>query len=364
MFSLPDFPESDPFAHRPFLVFWELTRACALSCQHCRAVAQHQRHPEELSTSEAFTVVDQLAELAPPMLILTGGDPLMRRDVLAIAERASQAGMRVGLSPAATARLINYDFPAIRKAGIERISLSLDGATRQSHDAFRGISGTFDRTIEAIGLARAANLSLQINTTITAGNIHEFDLFKELMLSVCPEMWSVFILVPTGRAGAKDIPPPDKLERIFEQMADLTGKVPFSIKTTEGHHFRRVLLQRGKIGPGGRPGMRTPMGIRDGRGIMFISHTGDICPSGFLPLVCGNIRRDHPANVYRNHPLFVSLRDSDALGGKCGHCEFRYHCGGSRARAYGLTGDPFASDPSCPYQPTAPQPFFQPAHSL
>lgn len=341
----------DPFAERPFLVFWEMTRACALACSHCRAEAQYRRDPNELTRREAERVVDQLAELKPPMLVLTGGDPMERPDVLHIASRASAAGLHVALSPSATERLIQSDFHAIRASGIERLSLSLDGATRATHDAFRGVRGTFDRTLRAMELAADAGISIQINTTLTKGNLHEFAAFRDLMLQWKPAMWSVFILVPTGRAGAADLPAPDDLERVFEEMADLVGAAPFGIKTTEGHHFRRVLAQRGKGGPKGRPGFRAPLGIRDGRGVMFISHTGVVSPSGFLPLDCGNARDRHVAEIYQEHPLFVSLRDSDALGGKCGRCEFRKICGGSRARAYGLTGDPFAEDPSCSYQP-------------
>ncbi|MEP4076689.1 radical SAM protein [Haloferula sp.] len=348
----PSIPQTkDPFAERPFLVFWEVTRACALACQHCRAEAQPRRHPDELDEAEAFALVDQLAELKPPMLILTGGDPMMRRDVLAIARRATDAGIRVGLSPAGTNRLMHFDFKAIRESGIERISLSLDGACKETHDAFRGVKGTFQRTIAAVEMAHAAGLSVQINTTLTRSNLHEFDAFRDLMFELKPAMWSVFVLVPTGRADADDVPEPEALESIFEQMADLVGKAPFAIKTTEGHHFRRVLAQRGKGGNKGRQGMRSPLGIRDGRGVMFISHTGVVSPSGFLPFECGTVRESHPAWIYRKHPLFVSLRDSDALGGKCGRCEFRKICGGSRARAYGVSGDAFAEDPSCSYQP-------------
>jgi radical SAM protein len=342
---------NDPFAERPFLVFWEITRACALACRHCRAEAQSHRHPDELNTDESFRLVDQLAELNPPMLVLTGGDPLMRPDVLEVGRRASDAGIRVGLSPAATARLTNYDFSKIRDAGIQRISLSLDGATAETHDAFRGITGTFERTIKAVELAHAAGLSIQVNTTLTRSNVEEFHAFRDLMFELKPAMWSLFLLVPTGRAQADDVPEPEDLERIFEEMADLVGKAPFAVKTTEGHHFRRVLAQRGLGGEKGRQGMRSPLGIRDGRGVMFISHTGVVSPSGFLPMDCGNVRQRDPGEIYREHPLFVSLRDSDALGGKCGQCEFRKICGGSRARAYGLTGDPFAADPACVYQP-------------
>ena len=341
----------DPFAERPFLVFWEITRACALACEHCRAEAQPRRHPDELDEKEAIHLVEQLAALAPPMLILTGGDPLMRRDVLTIGRRASDFGMRVGLSPSGTQRLMDFDFAAIRDAGIERISLSLDGATEQSHDRFRGVKGTFARTLRAVEMAHDAGLSVQINTTLTRSNLHEFPDFKRLMFQLRPAMWSVFVLVPTGRAGAGEVPDPHDLEAIFEEMADLVGNAPFAIKTTEGHHFRRVLAQRGKGGDKGRQGMRSPLGIRDGRGVMFISHTGVVSPSGFLPFDCGNVRDRHPATIYREHPLFVSLRDSDALGGKCGRCEFRKICGGSRARAYGVSGDPFAEDSSCSYQP-------------
>lgn len=328
-----------------------MTRACALACSHCRAEAQYRRDPNELTTREAERVVDQLVELKPPMLVLTGGDPMERPDVLDLASRASSAGLRVALSPSATERLIESDFHAIRAAGIERLSLSLDGATRETHDAFRGVQGTFDRTIRAMEMAKDAGISIQINTTLTKGNLAEFPGFRDLMMEWKPAMWSVFILVPTGRAGAADMPDPDDLERIFEEMSDLVGNVPFGIKTTEGHHFRRVLAQRGKGGPAERKGFRAPPGIRDGRGVMFISHTGIVSPSGFLPVNCGNARDRHVADIYRRHPLFVSLRDSDALGGKCGRCEFRKLCGGSRARAYGLTGDPFAEDPSCSYQP-------------
>ena len=345
------------FDDRPFLVFWEITRSCALACSHCRAEAQPRRHPEELNNVEATTLIRQLAGWKPPMLILTGGDPLMRRDALDLVREASDAGLHVGLSPSATQRLLQVDFAELKAAGVQRMSLSLDGATREAHDSFRGVAGTYDRTIEAVRRAHAVGLSLQINTTLTRGNVHEYEAFKQLMFQLMPAMWSVFLLVPTGRAGVNDLPDPDDIERVFEDMAGLVGKAPFAVKTTEGHHFRRVVMQ--KMGGGAsrpRPGMRSPLGIRDGRGVMFISHTGEVSPSGFLPMVCGNVKVTHPAEIYRQHPLFVSLRDNDALGGKCGVCEYRSVCGGSRSRAYGVYGDPFAADPSCAYIPKAMTP--------
>ncbi len=344
--------EGYDFNDRPFLVFWEITRACALACQHCRAEAQPRRNPEELDPAESQRLIGQLADWKPPMLILTGGDPLMRRDAIDLVSNASDAGLHVGLSPSATPRLLRTDFTQLKEAGVQRMSLSLDGATRETHDAFRGVPGTFDRTIEAVRRAHAAGLSLQINTTLTRGNVEEYEAFKRLMFVLKPAMWSVFLLVPTGRAGLESLPDAAEIERIFEDMAGLVGNAPFAVKTTEGHHFRRVLIQqRGGGASRSRPGLSSPPGIRDGRGVMFISHTGEVSPSGFLPIVCGNVRSTHPAEIYRHHPLFVSLRDSDALGGKCGRCEFRNVCGGSRARAYGITGDPFAADPACLYEP-------------
>lgn len=342
------------FNDRPFLVFWEITRSCALACSHCRAEAQPRRHPEELNDVEAATLIKQLAELKPPMLILTGGDPLMRRDALDLVRQATDAGLHVSLSPSATRRLLQVDFAELKAAGVQRMSLSLDGATRETHDSFRGVEGTYDRTIEAVRRAHAVGLSLQINTTLTRGNIHEYEAFKQLMFELKPAMWSVFLLVPTGRAGLNDLPDPEDIERVFEDMANLVGKAPFAVKTTEGHHFRRIVMQ--KMGGGAskpRPGMRSPLGIRDGRGVMFISHTGEVTPSGFLPMICGNVKTTHPAEIYRQHPLFITLRDNDALGGKCGVCEYRNVCGGSRSRAYGVYGDPFAADPSCAYIPKA-----------
>jgi MoaA/NifB/PqqE/SkfB family radical SAM enzyme len=348
---MPAMGEYD-FDDRPFLVFWEITRACALACSHCRAEAQARRHPDELDSAESLRLIGQLADWKPPMLILTGGDPLMRRDALDLVRAASGAGLHVGLSPSATRRLLQTDFAEIKAAGVQRMSLSLDGATRETHDAFRGVAGTFDNTLEAVRRAHEVGLSLQINTTLTRGNMAEYEAFKRLMFELKPAMWSVFLLVPTGRAGLADLPDAADVERVFEDMADLVGKAPFAVKTTEGHHFRRVIMQRhggGASRP--RPGMRSPLGIRDGRGVMFISHTGEVSPSGFLPVVCGNVKSSHPAEIYRSHPLFVSLRDNDALGGKCGICEFRKVCGGSRSRAFGITGDPFAADPACVYQP-------------
>ena len=338
------------FQERPFILFWEVTRACALACQHCRAVAQPRAHPEELTPQEALSLVDTIAELAPPMLVLTGGDPMMRRDLPDIITRAAGAGLRVALSPAATPRLLNADFAALRDMGISSLSLSLDGATADTHDRFRGVPHTFERTLAAARAAKEAGIMLQINTTLSRSTLTELPAFTELMRRLQPDVWSIFVLVPTGRATAEDLPSADELEEVWQHLLTLRAQLPFALKTTEGHHYRRVLLQAAQAGS--EP-PRHLIPTRDGKGVLFISHTGEVQPSGFLPVTLGNVRTHSIADLYRHHPIMQQLRDDDALGGKCGACEFRRVCGGSRARAYGVSGDMMAAEPLCSYIPAS-----------
>lgn len=349
MASHPQFPRVD-MAERPFILFWEVTRACALACKHCRAIAQPQAHPDELSHDEAMALVDKIAELAPPMLVLTGGDPMMRSDIFEIISYATQRGLRVALSPAATNRLINTDFARLKEAGVVSMSLSLDGATRETHDRFRGVPHTFERTLQAAQAAMDAGIQLQVNTTLAQSTLPELDGFIELMNQIKPDVWSVFVLVPTGRASLEDLPTAEQLENVWQRLEGLRSTLPFAIKTTEGHHYRRVLMQAAT--KGGQP-PRHLIPTRDGKGVLFISHTGEVQPSGFLPLTAGNVRTDDLATLYRTHPIFVQLRNDDALGGKCGLCEFRRVCGGSRARAFGTSGDMMAAEPLCSYIPAA-----------
>ncbi len=353
--SPPQFPTID-FNERPFILFWEVTRACALACRHCRAIAQPRPHPEELNHEEALHLVDTIAELHPPMLVLTGGDPMMRRDIFELIERATERGLRVALSPAATPRLLHTDFNRLRAAGVVSLSLSLDGASRETHDAFRGVPHTFERTLEAARAAMAAGIQLQVNTTLTRSTLSEMDGFISLMKELRPDVWSVFVLVPTGRASCDELPGADEVEQVWQRLVSLRKELPFAIKTTEGHHYRRVLLQAARQAAphaGASATARHIIPTRDGKGVAFISHTGDIQPSGFLPLTAGNVRTDDLATIYRTHPIFTSLRDDNALGGKCGQCEYRHLCGGSRSRAYGTTGDMFAAEPLCNYIPAA-----------
>lgn len=349
--SAANHPAMCDFNERPFILFWEVTRACALACRHCRAIAQPKAHPLELNHEEAMALTDKIAELAPPMLVLTGGDPMMRRDIFDIIRRASEAGLRVALSPAATPRLLNTDFRRLREAGVVSMSLSLDGATQESHDAFRRVPHTFERTLKAAQMAKEAGIQLQINTTVAHSTLPEMPAFIELMKQIAPDVWSVFLLVPTGRATAEDLPTAEELEELWQKLISLRGELPFAIKTTEGHHYRRALMQAAR--QSGAPAPRHMVPTRDGKGVVFISHIGEIQPSGFLPITAGNVRTDDLATVYRTHPIFTRLRDDDALGGKCGVCEYRRVCGGSRARAFGTCGDMFGPEPLCHYIPAA-----------
>lgn len=341
------------FNSRPFIVIWETTRACSLACRHCRASANPHRHPLELNTTEAQRLIDQVRQCEPTLFVLTGGDPVRRTDLKELIRYANGRGLRVGLTPSATPELLQEDFQQLKEAGVARLALSLDGASRESHDAFRGVPGTWDLTMAALTRARAVGLPVQINTTFTRHNLAEFAAFVPLLRQIQPELWSVFQLVPTGRGNQGDLLTGDEMEDLFLRLHELSSRVDFDIKTTEGHHYRRVVLQQSRGAASGATlsATRSPLGVNDGKGFVFVSHTGAIYPSGFLPLAAGNVRVDSLLEAYRNHPMFRNLRDPDALQGKCGRCEFRTVCGGSRARAYAMTGDYLAEEPLCVYQP-------------
>lgn len=337
------------FDQQPFIVIWEVTRACGLACRHCRAEAVMRRHPLELTTLQSFRLIDQVVRAKPTLFVLTGGDPAMRPDLKGLIYYAAQRGLRVGLSPSATPEFLRADFAELKRLGVARLSLSIDGACQETHDRFRGVPGTWELTMEAIARAAAAGLPVQINTTFTRQNIHEFDAFRDLLARIRPVLWSVFQLVPTGRGKQDDLLTAFELEELFLRLQRHSETAPYDIKTTEGQHYRRVVLQQTRNRAA--LGARAPLGINDGKGFVFISHTGDIQPSGFLPITAGNVRKDELIEVYRNAPLFRKLRDTSLLEGKCGICEYKNICGGSRARVFALTGHPFGEEPLCVYQP-------------
>ncbi len=345
------------FDQAPFTIAWEVTRACAYACAHCRADAQPKRDPRELDTEEGLRLIDQLAGFGNrPILVLTGGDPLMRRDLFQLARHADDRGLRVSLTPTATALVTERRMHEARDAGIRRVAFSIDAADAEVHDSFRGFRGSFQRTRDGMAAAVAAGLPLQVNTTVCSRNADQLPRLAEQLAQWGIVQWSVFFLVPVGRGEALQMLSAAEHERVLSWLSELTQSAPFDIKATAAPHYRRIAHQRtGRTtGAGFRyaDGLNRPVrGVNDARGFMFISHRGEVMPSGFLPLAAGSVRAQDPVSIYRDSELFRRLRDTDALQGKCGDCEFRAVCGGSRARAYAVTGDYLASDPSCAYQP-------------
>jgi radical SAM protein len=345
----------------PVVVFWEITLACALACRHCRALAQPKRSPLELPSRECFRVLEELTKFDHlPIVVFSGGDPFMRRDLFDLVERGASLGLTMSVAPAATALATRHRFQRLEDLGVSRISLSLDGSGAASHDSFRGVEGSFDLTINAMSNARAAGMQFQVNTTVTRQTVEDLPAIAELVASSGAVLWDLFFLVPTGRAAVEDTISPEEHERVFGWLCGLSETAPFSVKTTLGQHFRRVQVLKRLASEGqGLDGL-SPQRLRemyrgvpsnDGKGILFISHRGEVCPSGFLPISAGNVRRDSVVDLYRESALFRSLRDPSALQGKCGRCPFNSICGGCRARAYATTGDPLAAEPYCIFQP-------------
>lgn len=353
------------FDQTPFTIAWEVTRACAYACVHCRADAQHQPDPNELTTEEAYQLIDRLAEFGSPILIFTGGDPMMRRDLFDLITYATEKGLRCSLTPTATALPTVDRLQKAKEAGIRRIALSLDAPRPEIHDDFRKVVDSWQRTMDILHRAQEVGLSVQVNTTVAK---HNADILPEMVPfieQVGAVQWSVFFLVPTGRAMVAQMISPEEHERIFHWLYDLSKTAPFDIKGTAAPMYRRVAIERRKAEEnGGKPvtfqgagfqyadGLNRPTkGVNDGNGFLFISHTGSIEPSGFLPISAGNVRTDNVVEVYRNSKLFRDLRDYSKLKGRCGICEYRDVCGGQRGRAYGVTGDYLQTDPACAYQP-------------
>lgn len=368
---------------RPFIVIWESTRACPLACRHCRASAQSSRHPLELTTDEAVTLMHDVASFGhpSPLFVITGGDPFQRPDLLDLVREGTAAGLPVAVSPSATPTLTAAAVSAVHAAGARAVSLSVDAPTAAGHDAFRQVEGVFDLTLAAWRAARAQGLRVQVNTTVGRHNLHDLPDIAQLVSSLGAMTWSAFFLVPTGRGADLQALRPSEVEDVLNWLYDVGRVVP--TKTTEAHHFRRVVVQRRILESRGadpvaalglgplyasltartadlrlaaapdRHNRRPPMDVNAGRGFVFVSHVGTVHPSGFLPLAAGNVRRQPLPEIYRHAPLLMALRDVTRLRGRCGHCEFVRICGGSRSRAYAVSGDQFAEEPWCGYQPNS-----------
>ena len=401
---------------RPFLVLFELTRACALACVHCRAEAIPLPAADELTTAEVKAVLEDLASLGSPrpIVVLTGGDPLRRDDLDELVRHGAERHLTIAVSPAGTPRATMTRLGALRQAGAATVSLSIDGATAASHDAFRGVIGSYGWTLAACRAARDVGLHLQVNTTVCRETVLDLPGICRLVGDLGASLWSVFFLVPVGRGTDLGSLSASETEDVLVALHEVSGAIP--LKTTEAPQYRRIVLhaQRGAVTPtaergplyrelhrelarvvdarplrpdllaraprpmpatgparstraasgppapqghgstgdeAGQPRARSPLAVGDGRGVVFVSRRGDVYPSGFLPLVAGNVRERPLTDIYVHSPLFQALRDPGRLRGRCGRCEMAPVCGGSRSQAYAATGDPLAEDPKCTYVP-------------
>ena len=347
------------FSRDPMLVYWEVTQACGLACKHCRAEAMPTAHPLELTTAEGQSFLRQLLAFGPPRphLILTGGDPLRRGDVHSLIDFAREIDLEVSITPSATTKLTNAAVSTLKEHGIQSLGLSLDGSCAARHDAIRGIPGTFDCTMEAAHHAGRIGMPIQVNTLVSRETADDLPAIYELLRTSFPVMrWSLFFLISVGRGKALNEVSPEEGEHIMNWVLDLVRATPFVVKTTEAPSYRRIAISKMRAAGVAASEMKSSsiykgLQIRDGHGILFVSHLGDIYPSGFLPLRCGNVRKNSLVEIYRNSKTFRGLHSPETFRGKCGKCEFRTICGGSRARAFAHTGDEVGSDPLCPYQP-------------
>jgi len=348
------------YSRTPLNVYWEMTQACALACRHCRMEAMPSPDPMELTFDEGIDLLEQIPEFGEPLphLILTGGDPLARSDLFELIDEARRLGIGVSITPAATPALTREVLARLKAHSVEGVGVSLDGSTRELHDFIRGVSGTFDRTIQAIRWVHELDMPVQVNTLVSVETAGDLPAIYELLKPLGIARWSLFFLISVGRGKVLQPLSPEDAETLMGWVYNISSQAPFIVATTEAPSYRRVALGRMRAeGLTGEQIKHAPaargFGIRDGHGIVFVSHTGDICPAGFLPLAAGNIRTDRLARVYRSAPLFRSLHDPAHFENRCGACEFHSLCGCSRARAYAATGSPLASDPLCVHEPRA-----------
>ncbi len=348
------------YSRNPLIVYWEMTRACGLACRHCRAEAMPCADPLQLTTSESHALLGQIAAFGAPLphLVLTGGDPLERTDLFEMIDEAVNLGIGVSITPAATPKLTPEVLYKLKQHGIESLGLSLDGSNRERHDSIRQVHGCFERTIAAARAAADCGLPIQINTLVAQETADDLPAIYELLKTLRIMRWSLFFLIGMGRGRVLMEMEPQPAELLMGWIHDLSRVAPFAIKTTEAPSYRRVVLERMRLEGKSMADVRRTaafrgFGIRDGNGIVFVSHNGDVFPSGFLPLTAGNVLESRLADIYRTSPKFIALRKPAQFKGQCGYCEFHGICGGSRARAFAHTDDPLESDPLCAYQPDA-----------
>ncbi len=369
------------FDERPILVFWETTRSCLLACRHCRAEAMVDPSPNEMTTEEGMRFIESLISFGRPypVLIMTGGDILMRHDAFLLAKRAREFGIPVGFAPSVTPKLTDENMQHMTDLGIKAVSISLDGATATTHEGIRGVAGHFDQTVEALRQLVMRGFTVQVNTAVMRDNVHELPAIVEILKQTGVTVWEVFFLIHVGRG--QDVQELDAYEH--EQVAHFlyeASRYGIHVRTVEGPFFRRVIQSRSqetisfaevlekfslgslyeqlssellqRLGKPEDQALSQTSGTRDGKGIIFVAHDGTVYPAGFLPLPLGNVREDSLSTIYRDHPLLKKIRAAEFTG-RCGSCDHRDVCGGSRARAYAAYGDPLAEDKACYYEPTS-----------
>ena len=365
------------FDQAPILLFWETTKACRLACRHCRAEAIAQPLPGQLTTEEGMGLIDRLAAFTPrfPVLVFTGGDPFMRDDLFDLAEHARSFGMPIGFAPSVTPLLTEENVRRMRELGAKTVSISLDGARPETHEGVRGVEDHFRATESAVRMLVREGHTVQINTTVMRSNVEELADVAALVDGWGAHIWEVFFLIRVGRGSELEELTPEENEDVVQFLYD-ASRYGFIVRTVEGPFFRRVVAQRRELDAGadpaevfglgalyrrladrlrdelGEPGASRAqsVGTRDGKGILFVSHDGDVYPSGFLPFRLGNVRDRDIVELYRSDPTLRAIRSS-TFAGRCGVCEFSDVCGGSRARAFATLGDALGEDPACAYQP-------------
>lgn len=339
-------PAGRDYDETPLIVTWEATQACALACDHCRADAQEQRDPAELTTSEVEDLLDQVVDFGTPgpIFVISGGDPLERPDLFEIIDASVERGIPTAVTPATTPDLDRATVRELADRGVRRMAVSLDGASARSHDEFRGEEGTFDRAMKAAAYAEEVGLSIQVNTTVTAETVSRLPEIANLVEYLGAAAWEVFFLVPIGRGIELAQISPERAREVMAWLHDRQDDAPFRLITVEAPFYRRVAMEAAEDQSGRQPGTTGA-----GKGFVFVSHTGEVFPSGFMPEAAGNVRAESLVDIYREGDLMGDLRNPDAFTGPCGTCEYRAVCGGSRSRAYAATGNPQGSDPLCPW---------------
>jgi radical SAM protein with 4Fe4S-binding SPASM domain len=334
-------------------VVWQLTRECDLGCGDC-ATAQSRARNHELTTFESYKTIDQIAAAKPQRFVISGGDPLARRDVAEIVQYARRRGLEPGVNVSPTRRATAESINALRRNGLMRLIFSIDGSNPQRHDAMTGVEGSFSNTVRALRWGRDAGIAIEIDTLVTRSNAFDLAAIAEMIDAFRIDAWNVYFIVPVTTVRNEQMLTAEQTEAAFSALSAIAGLAKYRIRVVEAPHYRRHLMQQTNTDHAAWSDFAGYVGnseIVDD--LVFISADGEVYPSEFLPLSGGNLREHPLEEIVRSSDLFVSLRDRSNLGGKCRNCEYKNACGGSRARSFAMTGDLFASDPLCAYQPEA-----------